>query len=135
MLVVLVYALIAVCVSFVQVIQQRNPYGHAFIFIPLGAFVWGDALVLGLFWFLMSTLYFLFPMAYSPIVLAALFWLVRAGGEIFYWLLVQFVGERKEPASNHMLFPLVQSDAVWFMHQVIWQCVAVIASLVLIMVV
>lgn len=122
------YAMLTFIAGYVKTIKNRNPYGHAFWFLPLGVFVWGDALVFGLFWMIATAGIWLWGSWQVLAFIYSLFWLIRSLGEVQYWLLVQFSSVKREPAENHVLFPLIKSDAVWFMHQVIWQCVAVLSG-------
>lgn len=131
----LFFAWTAYCASAIylgaqQTLQKKNPYGLAFAFLPLGVFVWGDALVLGVFWAGASTvLWWQQDWRLFGLVVSA-FWAVRSFGEVVYWLNRQFSVAEREPAEQHILYRWVQSDAVWFLHQLIWQCVLVVSMVV-----
>ncbi|MFZ1721929.1 MAG: hypothetical protein WAU07_05495 [Microgenomates group bacterium] len=127
-LLLLMYAILATATGYQNTIKNRNPYGHAFWFLPLGVFVWGDALVLGIFWAIVAGGLWFWGTWQVLAAIFLLFWLIRSLGEVQYWMLVQFSTLKREPPENHFLFPFIKSDAVWFINQVIWQCVAVLAG-------
>lgn len=93
----------------------------------LGIFVWGDAIIFAPFWLIVSlgVLYFqqwlLFLFIYS------VFWVVRSLGETYYWFNEQFSGVTRNKPENLLGYSLVKSDAVWFLYQIFWQCVCVLA--------
>lgn len=106
---------------------KRNPYGLAGVFHLAGAFVWGDAVVFGWFWMLTAGLVWYLADFVLFMLLISLFWTVRAVGEIWYWLLQQFSMVAREKPEDSILYPLYRSEAVWFGHQIIWQCVLVLS--------
>lgn len=71
-------------------------YSDTHLLIPLGIFVWGDGLVLGPFWFLSGLLFsqldLLFILRY-----VLLFWAIRSGYEVVYWLTHQASRHEYEP--------------------------------------
>lgn len=121
------YAATAFLLGFHHTIKHQNPYGLALRFLPLGVFVWGDALVLGAFWSAtLPILIWLGDPVLAGLVLSV-FWSVRSLGEVVYWLNRQFSVAKREPAKEHLFYRYVKSDAVWFLHQLVWQCVLVIS--------
>lgn len=126
-------SLYAACAFFLGVfysVKKKNAFGVTHWFLPLGIFVWGDALVFGLFWFCSSFLFFKMQSQWFTLFFVSCFWLIRSLGEMVYWLNQQFSKMIRDPAEQHVLFPLVKNESVWFLHQIIWQCIAVF-SLVL----
>ncbi len=116
--------------GFFQSKYRNNSYGSFWPMNIIGAFVWGDAVVFGLFWTLVS-LYILVTkeIALFPFVIS-LFWTIRSFGEVQYWLNHQFTEKEKNKLSS---FPRLKSifhnDSVWFVYQIYWQCVMVICVL------
>lgn len=112
--------------------KKNNVYGNCRIFHPWGAFVWGDMVVFGTFWFLVSLVvlylkdWFLFLLTFS------IFWAIRSFGETLYWFLQQFSTINREPPKNWWYYRYVKNDSVWFINQIFNQCrtvVALIASI------
>lgn len=115
--------------SIYEITKKKNPYGKLNFGIIYGGFVFADYMVFCAFWTAVSfTLIFLndfllFLLVYS------VFWLVRSIGESIYWFLQQFSTLiHKNPPQRFFLYRLVKSDAIWFVNQIIWQCLTVIFS-------
>lgn len=125
LIVIFFYSLVAAVLGAWQTLSRRNPYGLALPFLPLGVFVWGDALVLGIFWMGVVMVLSWWPDWRLFGLIVSAFWAVRSAGEMVYWLNRQFSVAQREPAEDHFLYRWVHSDAVWFLHQLIWQCVLV----------
>ena len=95
--------------------------------LPWGAFVWGDAVVFGLFWFLISTAslllkdWLLFWLVYS------LFWVMRSLGETIYWLNQQFAVEKRDAPEKYWIYKIFKNESVWFVMQISWQCATVVS--------
>jgi len=93
--------------------------------LPLGIFVWGDGLVILLFWIAWLIFSMLVQNIYISLTLWALFWVVRSLGEVIYWLNQQFsIIKRNDPKS--LLGGKLFGEGVWFVYQIAWQCVLVI---------
>lgn len=112
-----------------QTVLRKNVFGLARKYAFLGIFVWGDAIVVGIFWLL--SVGFVYSVQDWPLFLliVSLFWVVRSQGEVIYWINQQFSPIRRNPPKSllgHQLFP---GDSIWFVYQVIWQCVTVISLL------
>lgn len=93
----------------------------------LGMFVWGDAVVLSLFWSAVAVASLLFQDWRVFLVLVSVFWLVRSIGETIYWFLQQFATTKRDPAKNLAGYHLVKNEAIWFMYQLFWQCMTVVS--------
>jgi hypothetical protein len=101
------------------------------LFLPLGAFVWADAVVFGLFWLLVVGLCLLIGDWLLFLLIGSVFWAVRSLGEMIYWLNEQFsTVHRNPPEKFKFLFKFFPNDSVWFVYQIFWQCVLVISLVV-----
>lgn len=106
--------------------NQPSPF-----FLPLGAFVWADAVVFGLFWLLVAGWCLLIGDWLLFFLIGAVFWSVRSLGEMIYWLNQQFSNiDRNPPEKFKFLFKFFPNDSVWFVYQIFWQCVLVISLVV-----
>jgi len=100
-------------------------------FTLFGAFVWADMVIFGIFWAMASAVlllinnWILFPVTLS------VFWTVRSLGEVNYWFNQQFSTiVRYSFKDNRWLMRIFNDDyTVWFVIQIIMQCVAVISLL------
>lgn len=108
---------------------RHQPFTVTPWFFPTGIFVWGDAVIIGIFWSLLGICAYLLG-DWSFVGLGiSLFWLVRAWGEVQYWLHEQFATKHRNPPHTlhfHRFFP---DESIWFVYQVFWQCVMVAALL------
>jgi hypothetical protein len=129
-LVIVLYAIISLLSfikGFFEIKTKNNPFGLNKYLVVLGIFVWGDALVLGLFW-LGICLVTLILHDWSLFLLTiSVFWAVRSFGEINYWIAEQFAGKNRNLPQTLRFYTLFKSDAVWFVYQLIWQCVLVVS--------
>lgn len=109
--------------------KKGNAYKLTPYLIPLGIIAWGDAVVFGLFWLLVSLVCYLLNDWILFLLIVSAFWFVRSLGETIYWFIQQFSG--KVPESNkpeNLLFhSIFKNDSVWFVYQIIWQCLTVIS--------
>ena len=117
-------ALVALIIGLKQSLKGNTFSLTPYLFF-LGAFVWADAVIFGIFWVIVSA-FCLFTQDWLLFLLiTSVFWLVRSAGEVVYWFNQQFsVVERNKP-SNMFLFKFFPNDAVWFVFQIIWQCLLV----------
>jgi len=116
-------------VVFAWGLHQTKHKQNAFVLTPFfyifGIFVWGDAVILGLFWSLAAGAGLLLHNWYLFLLIISLFWTVRSLGETMYWISQQFSTiNRNNPAQllGHAIF---HADAVWFAYQLFWQMVTV----------
>lgn len=106
--------------------KKRNAYGEIFLLTPLGIFVWGDAAIFGIFWFLASSISVLLLDVYLFPLIASLFVVVRSLGETMYWFNQQFSTiTREQPNGHRFLYKYFHNDSVWFVYQILNQCVTV----------
>lgn len=126
----LVLSLASLMVGFRESSTRQNPFGLAGIFNLIGAFVWGDAVILGLFWALASLVFLILQDWILFLLTLSLFWTVRSIGEIIYWLNQQFSPlSHKNPPENLVFNKFFPGDSIWFINQVYWQCLLVLSSI------
>ena len=116
--------------AFYECKYKKNAFGLTRPLVVIGAFVWGDAVVFGPFWLASSLISWLLQDWYLFLLIMAIFWTVRSLGEVIYWLNEQFSTLRRNPIETLPWQSIFHNDSVWFIHQIIWQCMLVI-SLVL----
>jgi len=124
--------LAAAVVGWRQVVVRNNPYGKTGGLFWLGMFVWGDAAVFGPFWFLAALVCLAVRDWWLFLLVVALFWLVRSVGETIYWLNQQFSPLNINPAGRLGGDKYFKMDSIWFVYQIIWQCVAVVSAVAVI---
>lgn len=104
---------------------KKNAYGLTRPLLFIGVFVWGDAVVFGLFWLLSSVFALLLNDWYLFLLVVSIFWVVRSLGETIYWFNQQFSTIKRNPIKNLPMNSVFHNDSVLFIHQIIWQCVTV----------
>lgn len=110
-----------------QSIKKKNAFGLTYPLYPLGMFVWGDTVIFGLFWSLVSiTCYFLQDWTLFKLTFSV-FWVIRSLGETNYWFNQQFSSIKRNPPEKLPGGRLFNNDSIWFIYQICWQCVAVVA--------
>lgn len=124
------YSAFAAYLGYVKTGKNKNPFGENVIFLPLGAFVWGDVLIFGIFWSLTSAL-MLFINNWNLFCLVyAIFWSVRSLGEVNYWMHQQFSHKVRNLPENLKFYKFFGNDSLWFVYQTIWQCIAIVSIVV-----
>lgn len=125
----LLYSFFGFFVGFKNTSFNKNPYGHSQIFYPLGAFVWADVVVFGLF-FSLTCVISLFLQNFTLFVLTySLFWTVRSIGEQFYWFLEQFSTTHRNPEHTLWISKFFPKNSSWIAMQIFWQCISVASIL------
>jgi hypothetical protein len=109
--------------------KKNNSFGLTHSLAVLGMFVWGDVLVLSLFWMIAALVSLLLHDWLLFLLIVSLFWLVRSIGETIYWLLQQFAVVKRDSPESLVGYQFVKNESIWFMYQVMWQCIAVVALL------
>ena len=109
--------------------DKKNAYGLVPYLYPLGIYAWGDAVIIGLFWFLSSFVTFLLQDWILFLLIISVFWVVRSLGETIYWFNQQFSSKsydwnKPEKLFGHSVF---HNDSIWYVYQVINQCMMVIS--------
>jgi hypothetical protein len=110
-----------------QVVHRNNPYGLTRPLSVLGMFVWGDVVVLAVFWMVAALASLLFQDWLLFWFTASLFWVVRSLGETIYWFLQQFASVKRDLPESLPAYRFIKSDAIWFMFQLLWQCILVLS--------
>lgn len=114
--------------SIYEVIKKKNPYGVGQYGLIYGGFVFADYLVFGAFFAIMSIFSLIMGDFVLFLLILSVFWLVRSIGEALYWFLQQFSSlVHKNPPERFFLHRYIkQADAIWFVNQIIWQCLTVV---------
>jgi hypothetical protein len=122
-----IYSLAALIISLYQVLANKNIFGSSFPFILIGAFVWGDALIFGLFWIIISSLAIILHNWFFLLMSYSVFWIVRSIGETLYWLNQQFSSLQLNPPERFFLSRYFTGNSIGFIYQIFWQCITVIS--------
>ncbi|OGM28041.1 hypothetical protein A2962_05490 [Candidatus Woesebacteria bacterium RIFCSPLOWO2_01_FULL_39_61] len=107
--------------------DKRSAFGITPYLLPLGIFVWGDAVIFGLFWFVVSLMTLIVNDWIFFLLIISIFWVVRSVGETVYWINQQFSIINRNPPEKFWFHKYFHNDSVWFIHQIIWQCVTVVS--------
>jgi hypothetical protein len=131
--IILVY-IISSLVAFINGIKQsiikNNPYGETPYFVWLGIFVWGDGIIIGPFWFFASLFSYFFHDWHLFLLIISVFWIVRSLGEVSYWLNQQFVKNNSNYHQKLIGYKFFKNNAILFIYQIMWQCIAIISILI-----
>lgn len=111
-------------------VKKKNPYGLTKLYNLIGAFVWVDAVIFGLFWTIVcSTILFLSNWLLFLLFLSA-FWLVRSIGETIYWIGEQFSSKDRNPPRTLWHSKIFPGDSSWVASQIFWQCISVVTAII-----
>lgn len=121
------YSFLGFLVGLHQCKNKRKAYKDAHPFKLTGGLVWGDLVIFGPFWFLISLIVFYLNDWLLFLLILSVFWVVRSLGETIYWFNQQFSKVIRHPPERDWFFRIFHDDSVWFVNQVIWQCATVIA--------
>ena len=127
---ILTYALINLGVfvkGYYECKYRKNAYGLTPNLNLLGIIAWGDAVVFGPFWIASSLVSYLLNDWYLFLLIISVFWVVRSLGETIYWFNQQFSTINRNPPEKLPFHSIFHNDSVWFIHQIIWQCVTVVS--------
>ncbi len=127
LIIIALYSLVCFYKGFRSTYYKKNPYGLTPWFNILGAFVWADAAVFGVFFLGAAIVSLVLNSVLIFLLIFSVFWVIRSVGEQIYWFLEQFaVKHRNEPKTLtlHKYFP---GDSIWVYYQIFWQCISVIA--------
>lgn len=127
-----IFSLVGVIKGFLECKNKKNAYGKTELFSLIGAFAWGDVVILGIFWFLISLVILFLRNWILFLVILSLFWVVRSLGETIFWFNQQFSNKILYPPEKLRFYKVFRNDSVWFIYQIIWQCVTVVSLLFLI---
>jgi len=124
--VVFIYGIIALLVfvkGLYKSTKEKNPYRETRYLSWMGIFVWGDAVVFGLFWFLSSLISYLLKDWLLFLLIISVFWIVRSLGETIYCFNQQFSNINRNPPERLRGYQFFKNDSIWFVYQISWQCV------------
>lgn len=107
--------------------NRRVPFGECRILNPLGAFVWIDAVVFGLFFTLVAIFCLFFEQFVLFCLIFTIFWAIRSIGEQVYWFLEQFAVTHRNKPQTLMPYRFFKGEETWIVMQIFWQCVSVVA--------
>ncbi|MGB9707251.1 MAG: hypothetical protein ACPL1D_00650 [Microgenomates group bacterium] len=113
--------------SLIEVIKNKNAFKKTPYLSFLGIFVWGDAIILGVFWFLVSLICFLIKDYFLFLFIVSLFWTIRSLGEMVYWLNQQFSSTNRNPPESLFGYFIFKNNSIWFAYQLFWQCAFVLS--------
>lgn len=119
-------------IGFYKSYIQKRHYTLTPLLAPYGIFVWGDAFLIGGFWAVASFVSFSLQNTFLFLVLQSLYWIVRAAGEILYWLLQQFAQTKRDLPESLYFHKYFHGESIWFVYQLFWQLVLVLAATCLI---
>jgi hypothetical protein len=120
------YSLVGLMAGILEV-RRGNSQRLSKVFGLSGAFVYGDMIILGPFWLLVVAGLRVLDATSLFGFVYAVFWAVRSGGEVMYWLLEQFSERVRNPIETVPLNPFYRSEAAYYGMQVFWQCVLVVS--------
>lgn len=108
-------------------VRNGKAFSETRYLLPLGIFVWGDGVVVGPFWICAALVALFINSWWMFLLLVGIYWIVRGFGEVVYWLNEQFATQHRNKPEHMAFYSLFKSDAVWFVYQLVWQCVVVLA--------
>lgn len=108
---------------------RNNPYGLTPVYNLIGAFVWVDAVVFGIFWFITGLVILYLQDWILFLLTLSLFWLIRSLGETIYWFNQQFAARNRNPYHTLWFSRIFPGDSSWVAIQIFWQCAAVITAI------
>lgn len=113
--------------SYFETNRKNNAFGLSKGFSVFGAYVWGDGVVFGLFWILVSIFCLIFQQWILFWLIFAIFHAVRSLGETIYWFNEQFATKHRNKPEDLPYFKIFRNESVYFALQIYHQCVSVIA--------
>lgn len=112
--------------GFWETYKHKNAYRETPYLYPLSIYVWGDALVFGIFLGGAALVSIILSDWILFLLIASLFWLVRSIGETIYWFNQQFSTVIRAQPQRYWTHKIFHNDSVWFIFQIMNQCVTVI---------
>jgi hypothetical protein len=109
---------------------KNNPIGNTFLLYPFGIYVWGDAIVFGVFWFLVSAAILLLNDWILFLLVISVFWFVRSVGETIYFINQQFSDIKRQPKESLPFYNYVKIEdeyTLWFLAQIFSQCITIVS--------
>lgn len=112
--------------GFYESYKKKNAYGMTYLLFPFSIFVWGDAVVFGLFWTVVSVSVLLLQDWILFLLFLSLFYLIRSIGETIYWFNQQFSKVIRCDPEKYWTHKIFHNDSVWFVFQTVHQCITVV---------
>lgn len=121
-----IFNLLVCIIAFYQCKNRKNAFGLTPFLWPLGIYVWGDATVFGLFWFLAAIASLFLNDWVLFLIIISVFWLVRSVGETIYWFNEQFSTVNRNDPRKLPFHNIFHNDSIWFIFQIANQCISVV---------
>ncbi|PIR62326.1 MAG: hypothetical protein COU65_03955 [Candidatus Pacebacteria bacterium CG10_big_fil_rev_8_21_14_0_10_42_12] len=107
--------------------KRGSFYSDTLFLTPLGIYVWGDALILAPFWFLVSTTFLISSAEMSLFLrIYVLFLALRSAYEVIYWLLHQSTKSEYQPPVLRSVKWLKAQD-IAILYQLFHTCIIVLS--------
>ena len=116
--------------GFIECNNKKNAFGLTPFLNIFGAYVWGDIVIFGIFWALVSAVTLILNDWILFLLIISVFWVVRSLGETIYWFNQQFSKINRNSPKKFWLYKYFHNDSVWFIHQILWQCITVISIII-----
>ena len=110
-----------------EVANKDRAFSNTRLLFWMGIFVWGDAVIIGLFWSLVSLTCILLDDWILFALIGSVFWIVRSLGETIYWIHQQYAPMIRNHPKDMVGFHLFKNDSIWFVYQIAWQCIMVVS--------
>lgn len=110
-----------------EVTKKGRTFSNTRLLFWMGIFVWGDAVIIGLFWTLVSFVCILLNDSLLFALIVSVFWVVRSHGETIYWLNQQYAPMVRNHPKDMVGFHLFKDDSIWFIYQIAWQSIMVVS--------
>jgi len=108
-------------------VRDGSFYGDTFWLLPLGVYVWGDALILLPFWILILLVFLWSGVSGLALIrLYLIFTAVRSAYEVVYWLLHQATKDTYKPPLLRRFTQLQPRDSA-ILYQLVHTCALVLA--------
>lgn len=134
-LLILCYGIFSLIIAFVGLkksSKKMGGWGHTPWIAWTGAFVWADVVIFGFFWFIVSAISLIVNDWITFWFLWSIFWVVRSLGETIYWFNQQFTPLGHNAPEKLRGYRFFKDQSLWFVYQIIWQCINVFAIVALI---
>lgn len=125
----IVYALVCFVIGVYQS-RKHNYTGVSYIFYPLGAYVWADCVIFGLFFTVSSLVIYQLKNWDLFLAFYFVFQSIRTFGESIYWFNQQFSTVNRNPGKTQWPYFFFKDEyTVWFVQQILWQCACAVSAI------
>ena len=94
--------------------KQNCFFSNTFFLLPISVYVWGDALIISLFWIL-AGIFLFFINWINWLKLIIIFFTLRSFFEVIYWLNAQAVGKKyKAPLFKNVKWLNAEQSAILY---------------------